>query len=458
MKRFRLLSSIKGRVTLWYTGFLLLMMALALAYLLIFSQQVLHRQLSTRLKDVVSDTVRDAHFQRGQLQDDRMDFYKDGVSIFIYDTQGRLLAPKINQGVQVDALLEDQVVKEVENNDERFFVYDLYAVRDNIGFWVRGICTLTGATGTIRGMFQLALLAIPTVVLVAGLGGWFITKRSFAVMGRMADTVNAIASGEDLTQRIPDDGSGDELSRLSHTVNGMLERLQRSFENQRRFTSDVSHELRTPTSVIISQCEYGLSPETSPEERENCLRGVLSQAQRMSTMIGQLLMLARGDNGKFEPTWEQVDLSLLCELCAAQLEEKAQEKKVSLETGSCEGAIIVGDETLLIRLVTNLLSNAIQYNRPGGKVSLWVEKKENGFLIKFQDTGIGIAPEDLEKIWERFYRADPSRTGEGTSLGLPMVHWIVKIHGGKVTVESIQGMGSVFSVWLPQHPPSENQS
>ena len=444
--------SIKARVTLWYTGLLILLLCLGVAYLLTFTDRISNQQLRDALQDVVSDAVQSAQFDYGELDDEDVDFYRDGVSVFFYDESGYLIAPRVNQGIQVNALLEDQVLKTARGGGEDWLIYDLYAREDGVGFWVRGMTSLSGTQGTLRELFLLALIGVPGFVLVAALGGWQITRRAFLPVGRMAEAANAITSGKDLSLRVPDDGSRDELSRLGGTVNAMLERLQEAFEREKQFTSDVSHELRTPTAVIRSQCEYALSPQAGEPERREALESVLRQSQRISTIISQLLLLARAENGKFTPNWERVNFSELCEMVALELEGRARERQVKFTLELQPEVWLVGDETLLMRLVNNLLTNAIRYNKEGGSVTLRLSTLPGGCLLEVADTGIGIRPEDQKKVWRRFYRVDAARSQGGCGLGLSMVQWIAQLHGGRVELESAYGVGSVFRVQLPEDP------
>ncbi len=443
--------SIKARVTLWYTGLLLFLLALGLGYLLSFADQIFSRQLRDTLQDVVSDVVKVADFEHGELDDDHIDYYRDGVSIFLYDTNGRLLTPRVNRGIQVDSLLEDQVVKVVDNGQEKWMVHDLYAVQGETGFWVRGVISMSGTLETMRNMLLLALVGVPVFVLVAMGGGYWITKRAFSPVGKMAETAKAITSGNDLSLRISDDRSGDELSRLGHAMNVMLARLQASFENERQFTADVSHELRTPTAIIIAQCEYLLEQLGDEKEQEACVRSILKQGQKMHDIIAQLLLLVRAENGKFQPHWEQVNLSEICEMVVLEIQDFAQELGITLQMKLEPHIILVGDETLLMRLLTNLIHNALDYNKPGGSVTLQLSQREDGIHLSIADTGIGIPAKELDKIWNRFYRVESSRHTEGTGLGLSMVQWIVKEHGGTIEVQSVLGEGSMFVVTLPRY-------
>lgn len=441
--------SVKARVTLWVTGLLVLLLAAGMLYLMTASGPVSERQLEDTLRDVVADAVQSAEFDHGELDDSGLDFYRNGVSVFLYDTSGRLLAPRVNLGIQVDTLLEDQIVKTVDDGREKWMVHDQYAVQDKTAFWVRGMISLRGAHEIRRNLLLLTLVGIPVFALAAALGGYSIIRRAFQPIGRMAGTAEAITTGNDLSMRIPEDGSGDELSRLGRTVNQMLERLQQSFDRERRFTSDVSHELRTPVTVILSQCEYALSEFSGEEERAQCLSVILRQAERMSEMISQLLLLSRAENGRFQPDWEEISFSDLCEMAAQEFREIAAQSALRLDWEVPEAVMVRGDETLLIRLLNNLLQNALRYNREGGRITLRLTKESGHCTLEVADTGIGIRPENLEKIWERFYREDPARSGAGTGLGLSMVWWIAQVHGGSVRAESTPGTGSRFFVRLP---------
>lgn len=337
----------------------------------------------------------------------------------------------------------------VSNGRETWMVHDLFAIQDGTGFWVRGVVSMSGSTATMHGMILLALISVPIFIAVAALGGWLITRRAFFPVGKMAETAQAISSGSDLSLRVPDDGSGDELSRLGCTINSMFARLQASFETERQFSSDASHELRTPTAVIISQCEYALSDVVDEAERKKSIDVVLRQARRMSAIISQLLLLARAENGKFEPSWERLNLSELCEMVLLEMEDTAQSNGIALEMQLEPDIMLIGDQTLLMRLLTNLITNAIRYNRKGGHVEVCLQRLENGAALRVADTGAGIREEDLPKIWSRFFRADASRSSIGTGLGLSMARWIAQVHGGTITVESVYGQGSVFTVTLP---------
>lgn len=440
--------SIKARVTLWYTFFMILVFGITAVYLVSSSQRMSGRQMRERLVDTVTDAVSQVRFRYGELDAEELDFYKNGVSVFLYDTQGRLLAPKVTRGIQVDSLLEDQTIKTASSGRERWMIYDVYSEEEDAGFWVRGMISMTEYGQALGNLPILFGSALPLLAVLAALGGFRITRRAFRPVTQMAETARAIGTGSDLSQRIETDGRGDELNQLGDTMNEMLARLQASFEAERQFSSDVSHELRTPIAVIRSQCEFALSGQAGEEEKREAFEAVLKQSERMNSIVSQLLLLSRAENGKFVPEREPVELNVLCETVCEELEAMAAERQVEL-TWNTEELQITGDETLLIRMVNNLVSNAIRYNRPGGSAEVSLRKRGKYAVLTVRDTGIGIRREDLGQIFSRFYRADRSRSSEGTGLGLSMAAWIARVHGGSIRAESVYGEGSVFTAELP---------
>ena len=440
--------SIKARVTLWYTFFMILVFGITAVYLVSSSQRMSGRQMRERLVDTVTDAVSQVRFRYGELDAEELDFYKNGVSVFLYDTQGRLLAPKVTRGIQVDSLLEDQTIKTASSGRERWMIYDVYSEGEDAGFWVRGMISMTEYGQALGNLPILFGSALPLLAVLAALGGFRITRQAFRPVTQMAETARAIGTGSDLSQRIETDGRGDELNQLGDTMNEMLARLQASFEAERQFSSDVSHELRTPIAVIRSQCEFALSGQAGEEEKREAFEAVLKQSERMNSIVSQLLLLSRAENGKFVPEREPVELNVLCETVCEELEAMAAERQVELAWNT-EKLQIVGDETLLIRMVNNLVSNAIRYNRPGGSAEVSLRKRGKYAVLTVRDTGIGIRREDLGQIFNRFYRADRSRSSEGTGLGLSMAAWIARVHGGSIRAESVYGEGSVFTAELP---------
>jgi two-component system, OmpR family, sensor kinase len=287
---------------------------------------------------------------------------------------------------------------------------------------------------------------------IVGLGmtwAWFLSRRILAPIEQISGIAERI-SASNLSDRIDESKIMTELSRLAQVLNKMFGRLQESFDRQARFTADASHELRTPTSVILAQSELALAKQRSPEEYKEALQACYRAAKRMESLVDGLLTLARIDAGQLEIRDEPVDLRELVENAVAMLRPLADRKHIELKC-DLHTVEVAGDAERLGRVVANLVTNALTYNREGGQVRLQLVSDEPNAVLTVSDTGIGIAEGDLPKIFERFYRADRARTGNGggVGLGLAICHEIVRKHGGSIDVASTVGEGTSFTVRLP---------
>jgi heavy metal sensor kinase len=308
---------------------------------------------------------------------------------------------------------------------------------------------------TLLHQLVAALLVVGVLVLgCCALLSYWLSGRSFAPMKRLAETARKIQAG-DLHQRVPVPAVRDEVQYLAVTLNAMLDSLEQSFSRQRRFVADASHELRTPVAVIRQKAEVALRQPRSQDDYCRVLHSIHAESERLSHLISDLLALARGDEGQARLECEAVRLDKLVESVAAHAEGLAEERGITLSLEVLRPVTVIGDEARLIQVLINLLDNAIRYTNAGGQVLLSLQATEAAAQLVVRDMGIGIAPEHLSHIFERFYRADPSRTrtgGSGTGLGLALVEWIVRMHGGSVGVRSQVGHGSTFTVTLPLTP------
>jgi signal transduction histidine kinase len=246
------------------------------------------------------------------------------------------------------------------------------------------------------------------------------------------------------------------MQYLAVTLNEMLDSLDESFSRQRRFVADASHELRTPVAVIRNKAEVALLRSRSQDEYCTALHSIHAETVRLSYLISDLLALARGDEGQARFEREAVRLDTLVEAVTANAQGLAEERGITLSMQVPQPVTLIGDEARLIQVLLNLLDNAIRYTNPGGHVHMSLRTSGAAAQLVVRDTGIGIAPEHVPHIFERFYRADPARRrtgGSSSGLGLSIVAWVVHAHGGAVAVESRVGRGSSFTVTLPLTPP-----
>lgn len=316
--------------------------------------------------------------------------------------------------------------------------------------------SLTGLHYTVRHIIEELLVLGLFVVGVSALGSYVLAARAFSPIHRLTQTARSIKAG-DLHQRVPVPRTHDEVHFLAVTLNEMIERLDEMFTRQRRFVADASHELRTPVAVIRSKTDVALLQDVEQQEYITVLRDINAESERLGHLINDLLALARGDEGQTRFEHELVRLDLLAQMVAANAEVLAAERGVALFVRAQEAVSVFGDEARLIQVIMNLLDNAIQYTHVGGRVRLIVEAKQHTASLSIQDTGIGIQAQHLPHLFERFYRVDPAHTrtaGGSSGLGLAIVEWVVRAHGGSVAVESVVGQGSCFTVTLPLAPAS----
>ena len=445
--------SIKLRVTLWYTLWMTLLAVLVLAFLFSMSERIMLTGACNDVLRVVQDGVNEIEADDGALDiDDDLEDIRDGVYLSVYDAQGRWVFGRVPSGFDAATVLIEGDVRTVSGEAGSFLVYDLHNTVESYGdIWIRGVASADSADQTFDTMYTLALIAFPFLVLLVALGGYAITKRAFAPVRRITQTAEHIAHSGDLQARIQLGAGRDEIYTLARAFDHMFDRLQQAFEKEKRFTSDASHELRTPVSVIISQCEDALDSAQTLPEAQAALDIVLQQAQKMSVLIAQLLALARADRGQYYLQLERVDLSEMMEMVAAEQQQYAAQKHIVIECDIQPGLVLLGDETMLMRMLINLVENGLRYGREGGHLWLRLHAQQGNLVGEVQDDGIGIASEHLERIWDRFYQVDPSRSASqaGAGLGLSMVQWIVQAHGGTVCVRSTPGRGSIFTFAFP---------
>ncbi len=300
-----------------------------------------------------------------------------------------------------------------------------------------------------RSRFLLILLGlIPLALGGAGVGGWFLARRALAPVDAMVDTARTIEA-EDLSRRIEAADSTAELGRLAAVLNAMLERLERAFTAVKHFSADAAHELRTPLTILKGELEVALRSPPTPEEYRSVLVSCLEEVDRLSTLVTDLLFLARSDSGNMSIVRTPVNLAaVLRDVCAA-LDALAETTPISFRHDAPLELWTRGSEAMLFRLIFNLGENAIKYTPEGGRVTLTLKPQGTEAYLAVRDTGAGIAAEEQPHIFDRFYRADPARSRGGTGLGLALARSIVLAHGGQISVESRVGHGSCFTVRLP---------
>jgi len=293
-------------------------------------------------------------------------------------------------------------------------------------------------------------ISLPLLLLLASVGGWWMSTRAMAPVDRIALEAARISIGN-LSARVPVPTTEDELHRLAQTLNEMLGRIEIAVRRMTQFTADASHELRAPLTLIHTAADFSLRGERPREDLVEAMRKIARESMRTGSLIDNLLVLARADSGVDPIELREVDLVQIAQKAQDEMRPAAQAKQIELTLKTPEEPLHAkGDEDSLTRLIVILLDNAVKYTNPGGRVGIAVRLDGCDAEVVVTDTGIGIASEDLPRIWDRFWRADKvrSRSMGGAGLGLSIAREIATRQGAVVDAESAMGRGSRFSVRL----------
>lgn len=447
-------KTIKFRLTVWYLVVIAVLLVVFGTYAYILLRRNLYRNLDRSLQ------ARAVELQRTiKIEGDRVVFdQKADEFVLIYDADGALwkrLGPNVdfsNIGEAVQQALfgiDTFVTAETnEGPDVR-----LVAVPLNVNSQSRVALVIGRLPNDILNMlaaFRMAILnSVILLLVLAGVGGWFLAGRTLKPVERIADIARGIGEG-DLSRRI-DVETDDELGRLAQTLNGMIARLEEAFVKQRQFVADASHELRTPLAVIQAESSLVLEKPRNNEQYRRSLELVSQEVAYMSDIVGKLLVLARSDAGSEQLSVQDIDLTALLAELGQDLEALAQERGLALTLDPMEPLTVKGDRVRLRQLFLNLLDNALRYTPGGGAIMGSVVRQDDQAVVTIGDTGIGIPEEHLPFIFDRFYRVDKVRTnGEGgTGLGLSIATSVARMHGGTIEVDSRVGGGTTFRVLLP---------
>jgi heavy metal sensor kinase len=301
-----------------------------------------------------------------------------------------------------------------------------------------------------------SLLALPIVLALVGLGSYLLAERSLRPLEEIACRAEAITS-ERLGDRLPTGEAGDELDHLATVFNSLLARLEQSFEHLRRFTSDASHELRTPLASIRSVGEVALEKDGTRAEYRDTIGSMLEEVNRLTALVDNLLTIARADAGRIPLHPTVFSALVMAREAAGLLDVLADEKSQRITVQGDERINVKGDRVFLRQALVNIIHNAVKHSPVGGAILVDVRPDPaGGVRLEVSDSGPGIAPEHSERIFDRFYRADESRSreGGGAGLGLSIAQWAVRVHGGSIQLLTAPDVGSTFQISLPKAKPA----
>ncbi len=439
--------SIKLRVTLLCTLLTAVIAGAALFVLVAGEQRMLRDYYLNSLDSTAQLAHSEIAWNDGKLEIDRDLDDLPSTHVTLYNLDGDLIYGR----KRVDLPFEENVLRRAEDSaGNDWYVYDSALNFENgESLWLRCVQSADASAGLLSSRSRTVLLIFPILIILAGIGSFFIARRAFHPVASIVRTAESIVDGADLKKRIDLKGAKDELYALSRTFDAMFERLDSAFAREQQFTSDASHELRTPITSILTQSEFALSDAATEADRREALTQIHAKATGMAELVRRLLLLARMDAGQLPLCREPVDLSLLAELAADSLQETAASREMTLEAICDKPIEIWGDHTMLLQAVLNLAENAVRHGCAGGHILIRVEDGSD-IRLSVEDDGPGIAPKDLDHIFDRFYQADDSRHSGGAGLGLSLVWRIARLHGGSVDVQSMPEKGSRFTLIFPK--------
>ncbi len=442
--------SIKLKLTLWFTFIMVLFITASLSTIFFISEKQAYENSHIKLQDKVLKSLDEINYSFGKLNIDDLDIYDDGVYIAVYEENGTLIYGKLPSGFDRTIPFNTGKVHTVNQGRHTQYIFDtIYDAGRGHKVIVRGVLPSSGNETAFDEIFNLCIIMFPVFIIAAGIIGYLLARRAFNPVRKITEAANSINNGNDLTKRIDLGNGNDEIHKLASEFNSMFDRLQESFENEKRFTSDASHELRTPLAVIISQSENALSDSADETEMRSALENVLEKSKDMASLLSALLTLARADKGNIKLIKETVNLSDITEIVCSQISDQAKEKNIKVFADIEEDILIDADETMIIQLLLNICENGIKYGKKDGALDISLQSVDKNAVINVTDDGIGISPDDINNIWKRFFRVDESRNN-GNGLGLPLAKYIANAHNGDITVESVPGQGSTFKIILPK--------
>jgi signal transduction histidine kinase len=450
--------SLRWRLILWQMGFLAIVLS-AFAF-------ISYRFLANGLVIEIDNTLRERAehvLEAIQMVPNRNieavlsptdEFASPGVYVQVLTPDGQVVAHSENLGRQrlpirqslLAQVLDGQsfyTLETVDQQDIRLYHRPILRGEGVIGVVQVGQ-SLHGLEAALRRLQTIYLVGIIGTLTLGGLVSWFLLRLGLRPVTLMAQTTYRIAQSGNLNERLPYQGAQDEIGRLASTFNLMMERLETSFDIQRRFVADTAHELRTPLATILGNVDLLLRYGQDPQRREPALAAIKREGERTSRLAGSLLLLAQADAGqKLELKPVELDEVLI------EVYEQAQEltNGVSVTLKQCEAAPVLGDPDRLKQVLLNLIDNALRHTDPPGQVTLSLTCQVSMAQVTVADSGCGIPSADLPHIFERFYRGRNGRSSTG--LGLSIVKWIVEEHNGEITVASEPGQGASFTIRLP---------
>ena len=383
-------------------------------------------------------------------------YQDEKVRFVIIRRGGKVLAgeyPKEAANSMQKIFIRNKLSRCVVCNGQKYYIRDVRIGKIKVknkksrGIFMRGILKKSDADSFYYKIEMVSYISLVGILCIILAFEFIFSKRISKELKDMCHTAESIGTSLDMSQRMRCDHQYKEIAVLANANNRMLDRLEQTFQQQEQFTSDVAHELRTPVAVVMAQCEYAWKTDSEEEYRE-VLDVVYRQSKRLNNLITKLLKFSRLEQGRMQLRGEMLDLpEIVVSICEEQ-QEKAQDSV--LIRLNLKDAVTTGDISLIAIVIQNLVENAVKFSHPQGEVEVETGGQGDEVFVKVTDHGIGILPENTEKIFRRFYKCDKARNAEGFGLGLALSGKIAEKHGGRIAVKSVYGAGSEFTLYLPK--------
>jgi heavy metal sensor kinase len=458
-------THLRARLTLWFVSVLagLLILAWGGTFALLFWQ--LRSQLDHFAIQEVETVEGLMYFTaQGELQMHE-DYHNHPESRDVIDRFVEVLSPD-GSVLYRNGRLEDRVLGGLPFAGEGVGGYSVRSERLADGTRVRMVSRMHSLDGRpilirlghteeplwsrLDEMLIASLFVLPLVLAAAGFAGYGLVRRALGPIEQMARRAQEITP-QRLHERLPNDNADDELGQLARVFNETLARLEKAFEQLRRFTSDASHELRTPLAAIRSVGEVGLQKDGSRAEYRDIIGSMLEEVNRLTSLVDNLLTISRADAGSLQLQLVPIAMMDLAHEAAALFEVLVEEKSLNLVLAGDEFATVQGDRLFLRQALVNVLHNAIKYSPLGGTISIRIRRLAGAVAVEIEDSGPGVPLEDRPKIFDRFYRVDKARWREsgGAGLGLSITKWVVEAHGGTIGLDDATERGCLFRIQFP---------
>ena len=436
--------SIRIKIMLWYTLLTAVLLAVSLPVLYGAMAGSLRRDQEAYLRSAAGQLTSHIEWEDGELRLlNDLDLPADTQYLLTTGSGGRVVSSE-SSWADAPPFQPDEVYLASNGKGDQLYLDQELELEGGETLRIR-VCRSNGTVERSLEQLQMVmLLAVPAFLALAVFGSYFLAKLALRPIDHITEAAVSLGAGN-LSRRIAGIESRDEVGRLAGAFNGMLARLEESFQREKQFTSDASHELRTPVSVIMAYAE-NLTAHAPDQETKEQASAILLESRRMHSIIAQLLALTRGYEGKYRLEREEVPLRDMVADVLAELTEEAAANEISLTEQVPEEIRLSADQSLMTQLLLNLVENGIKYGKPGGTVAVRAAEQDGHILLTVQDDGIGIEEKDLPRIFDRFYRADRARDRSGSGLGLSIVKWIVELHGWSIQAASKPGQGTVFTI------------